>query len=60
MKYRIVIRNILTNHVTPLTIYFDSKEQAHKRMKESYFSELPSHSIYDLQSESEGEKLCGQ
>jgi hypothetical protein len=54
MKYRIVIRNLLTKHVTPLTIYFDSKDYALERMKE-YTSKLSSHLIYDLQSEEEGE-----
>lgn len=56
MKYRIVIRNILNKSVTPLTIFFESKEYALQRMKESYTSELSNNFIYDLQNNEEAEK----
>jgi hypothetical protein len=56
MKYRIVIRNILNKRVTPLTIFFESKEYALKRMKESYTSKLSNNFIYDLQTNEEAEK----
>ena len=56
MKYRIVIRNILNKRVTPLTIFFDTKEYALQRMKESYTSELANNLIYDLQTDEETEK----
>ena len=56
MKYRIVIRNILNKRVTPLTIFFDTKEYALQRMKESYTSELTNNLIYDLQTDEETEK----
>ena len=54
MKYRIVIRNIRNKHVTPLTKYFDSKEYALKRMKESYTSPLAPDCVYDLEAKEEG------
>ena len=53
MKYRIVIRDVLTKRITPLTIFFETKEYANQRLRESYTSKLPSHSIYDLQSTEE-------
>lgn len=56
MKYRIVIRNLLNNHITPLTVFFETKEYALKRMKESYTSELSNNLIYDLQTNEEAEK----
>jgi hypothetical protein len=56
MKYRIVIRNILNKSVTPLTIFFESKEYALQRMKESYTSKLSNNLIYDLQNNEEAEK----
>jgi hypothetical protein len=56
MKYRIVIRNILNKRVTPLTIFFESKEYALQRMKESYTSKLSNNFIYDLQTNEEAEK----
>ena len=50
MKYRIVIRNLITGHITPLTKYFDSREYALERMKESYSSN-DTKLIYELQPE---------
>ena len=51
MKYRIVMRNLISNRITPLTIYFDTREYALERMKESYYS-VDSRFIYELQPES--------
>lgn len=56
MKYRIVIRNILNNRITPITIFFETKEYALERMRESYTSELSSNLVYDLQSYDEVKK----
>jgi hypothetical protein len=50
MKYRIVIRNLVTNHITPLTKYFDSREYALERMRESYSSN-DTRLIYELEPE---------
>lgn len=54
MRYRIVIRNLLSNHITPLTIYFDTREYALARMKESYHSK-DARFIYELQPEAPNE-----
>jgi hypothetical protein len=53
MKYRIVLNNIFTKKVTPMTTFFETKEQANQRLKERYTSELPHNLIYDLQSTEE-------
>lgn len=50
MRYRIVIRNLTNGHITPLTKYFDSREYALERMKESY-SSTDTKLIYELQPE---------
>lgn len=53
MRYRIVIRNLITNHITPVTKYFDSKEYALERMKESYSNNSDARFVYDLEPEPE-------
>lgn len=55
MKYRIVSRNLLNNRITPITIFFETKDYALQRMKESYQSNL-NHVIYDLQSKEEADE----
>jgi hypothetical protein len=56
MEYRIVIRDLINKRVTPLTVYFESKEYALKRLEESYTSPLSNHFIYDLEPKEEGDK----
>ena len=55
MKYRFVSRNLLNNRITPITIFFETKDYALQRMKESYQSNL-NHVIYDLQSKEEADE----
>ena len=55
MKYRIVSRDLLNNRITPITIFFETKDYALQRMKEDYRSGL-SHVIYDLQSKEEADE----
>lgn len=50
VKYRIVIRDITTSRVTPITRYFESREVALSRMQESYKSRNAK-LVYDLEPE---------
>ena len=45
----------MNKRIVPITIYFESREFALHRMKESYTSELHNFSFYDVQSRNEAD-----